>query len=123
MYLTIVKPDNLVLLDRHPQTFNLPDFDVPGNLHALQWQNDTGHMEYSNQPNETISALPEWTGPLIEEHQRLTELQNAERDKRAREAVHLNNGSARQSRVEARQLQQQQAQQKQINQLVMEKLS
>ena len=123
MYLTIVKPDNLVLIDRQPQTLNLLDFGVPGNLHALQWQNNTGHIEYSNQPNEEISLLPKWTGAVIEEHRRMTGEQEAEREAGERQAVHFNNGSARQSRMEAQQIKQQQAQQQHINQLVMEKLS
>ena len=58
MYLTIVKPDNMTLIDWHPQTFNLLDYGVPGNLHALQWQNDSGHIEYSNPVSYTHLTLP-----------------------------------------------------------------
>ena len=123
MYLTIVKPDNLVLIDGQPQTLNLLDFGVPENLHALQWQDSTGHIEYSNQPNEDISQLPEWTGAVIEGHRRMTGEQEAEREASERQAVHLNNGGARQNRIEVQQLQQQQAQQQHINQLVMEQLA
>ena len=123
MYLTIVKPDNLTLIDQHPQTFNLLDFGVPGNLHAVQWQNDRGHIEYSNLPNEDISQLPDWVQPVIQEHQRLTELQETERKQAERQAVHVSNGSDRQSRIEDYQQQKQQDRQEQINQLVMEKLA
>ena len=123
MYLTIVKPDNLTLVDRHPQAFNLLDFGVPGNLHALQWQNDRGHIEYSNLPNEDISDLPGWVDPIVQEHRRLTELQTAERELAERQAVHFANGGARLSRLDKQQQQKQQAHQEQINRLVMEKLA
>ena len=123
MYLTIVKPDNLVLIDRRPQSFNLLDFDVPGSLHALQWQNDRGHIEYTNRPNEDIIQLPEWAGPVVKEHQRLSELQDEEKELDNRQAVHLANGGARRSRVDEQQQQEQQKHQEMINRLVMEKLA
>ncbi|MCW7552121.1 hypothetical protein NX722_05570 [Endozoicomonas gorgoniicola] len=123
MYLTIVKPDNLTLIDRHPQTFNLLDFGVPGNLHALQWQNDRGHIEYSNLPNEDINDLPGWVDPIVKEHRRLTELQTAEKEQADRQAIYLGNGEARLNRLDKQKQQKQQAQQEKINRLVMEKLA
>lgn len=99
MQLTIVEPDNLVLIDQRPQTMNLIDFDVPENLHALQWQNDKGHIELSNQLNEDISTLPKWTTAIITEHERLTELQKEQEDEAAKENIHISNGQARQERM------------------------
>jgi hypothetical protein len=33
---------------------------TPPNVHALQWQDVAGWIEYVDQPNEDITALPEW---------------------------------------------------------------
>ena len=122
MQLTIVKPDSLVILDRRSQSLNLTDFDIPGNLHALQWQDKQGHIEYSNQPNDTISQLPGWAEPVIQEHRRLTELQDTEREQEASKAIHQINGGARSERIRQQKMQQLAARQQKINQLVQEKL-
>ncbi len=103
MRLTIVQPDRLTLVDGIAQHFNLQDLGVPPNLHALQWNNKEGHIEYSNEANETISALPEWVAAVIAEHQRLTEEQRQPEDKQARAAVFVGNGQARIDRLERRQ--------------------
>ena len=120
MRLTIVKPDNLVILDKRSHRLSLTD--VPGNLHALQWQGSQGHIEYSNQPNEAIRQLPGWTEPLIQEHQRLSDIEDTEREQAGRQAVHQLNGDARQRREEqsrnARLLKEQQT----INHFVREQM-
>jgi len=103
MRLTIVQPDRLTLIDGVPQHFDLQKFGVPPNLHALQWNNKEGHIEYSNEPNETITVLPQWTTAVIEEHQRLTEAQRQEQEKEARAAIYIGNGQARQERIERQQ--------------------
>ena len=33
---------------------------TPPNVHALQWQDIAGWIEYVDQPNEDITVLPEW---------------------------------------------------------------
>ena len=33
---------------------------TPSNVHALQWQDIAGWIEYVDQPNEDIIVLPEW---------------------------------------------------------------
>lgn len=41
---------------------------TPANIHALQWNNDAGHIEFNDgQPNEIITALPLWSDqPILE---------------------------------------------------------
>lgn len=103
MRLTLVQPDRLTLVDGAPQHFDLQKFGVPPNLHALQWNNKEGHIEYSNAPNEALAALPDWTTAVVEEHRRLTEAQQQEQARQAREAVYIGNGQARRERIERQQ--------------------
>jgi hypothetical protein len=65
MKLTIIKDDNAVYLDG--KSFSNLNLTVPTNIHALQWNNDFGHIEYVNseKPNETINELPEWTSNCL----------------------------------------------------------
>lgn len=66
MKLTITTDDKLVYEDG--LCYFIEDFSgVPDNVHALQWNSDTssGWIEFNNnQPNESISALPEWAVQL-----------------------------------------------------------
>jgi hypothetical protein len=69
MKLTIIPIDNIVIIDgdnsHHP--LSLGECDIPINVHALQWYDTYGFVEYKNnnhlaekQPNENISVLPTW---------------------------------------------------------------
>ena len=122
MQLTIVLPDQLTLIDGQPQRFDLDKFDVPPGLHALQWKNDTGHIEYSNLPNEPLDTLPDWVDAIIEEHRRLTLEQTSLTEKQLRQAVYLSNGQARIDRRERQRSLRNLAQQSFINERVLEKL-
>ena len=74
MNLTIVRADDLVIIDDKPQTFDLSPYSFPADFWALQWRNDQGEIEFNNQePNQFINELPEWTTAIIAEHARLTE--------------------------------------------------
>ena len=121
MLLTIVKPDNLTLIDQYPQNFDLLNY-VPGNLHALQWKNNKGHIEYTNLHNEEISELPDWADPIVQEHRRLTQLQIAGQEQEQRRSLHLQNGFVREERITKQRQQKLMKQQKHINQLVLENL-
>jgi len=59
MKLTIIPSDGAVYEDglSYP---NLIWEGTPPNVHALQWQDVAGWIEYIDQPNEDITALPEW---------------------------------------------------------------
>jgi hypothetical protein len=61
---TIIVDDSAVYLD----TGVLTDLDfsqcgIPEDVHALQWLDDKGHVEFRGQfaHNEPITALPEWS--------------------------------------------------------------
>lgn len=70
MKLTIIREDGAVYQDGIVYT-NLNLSFIPSNVHALQWNNDKGWIEYSEdsdgnrQPNEKIDILPEWANTAI----------------------------------------------------------
>lgn len=57
MRLTIVKDDNIIIKDNRPISVNLST--LPEDFHALQWLNDSGHIEFKtrNKANQEISDL------------------------------------------------------------------
>ena len=65
MKLTIIREDGAVYQDGIARS-NLNLSFVPSNVHALQWNNDKGWIEYSEdsdgnkQNNDKIDVLPEW---------------------------------------------------------------
>ena len=74
MNVTIVYPDDLVIIDGKPQRFDLSSYSFPAAFWALQWHNNQGEIEFNNtEANQMITELPEWTTAIIEEHARLTE--------------------------------------------------
>lgn len=59
MKLTIIPVDRAVYEDGLCYS-NLVWEGTPLNVHALQWQDIAGWIEYIDQPNENITVLPEW---------------------------------------------------------------
>ena len=59
MKLTIIPSDGAVYEDGLAYS-NLVWEGTPPNVHALQWQDVAGWIEYIDQPNENITVLPEW---------------------------------------------------------------
>lgn len=59
MKLTIIPIDGAVYEDGISY-LNLVWEGTPPNVHALQWQDIAGWIEYVDQPNEDITVLPEW---------------------------------------------------------------
>lgn len=60
MRLTIIPIDKAVYVDGDC-LMPLDWQGTPDNVHALQWNNDSGWVEYRDDiPNETISVLPDW---------------------------------------------------------------
>jgi hypothetical protein len=59
MKLTIIPSDGAVYEDGLAYS-NLVWEGTPPNVHALQWQDVVGWIEYIDQPNENITVLPEW---------------------------------------------------------------
>lgn len=53
-HVTVVPTDQLVLVDGHALRFA---FDAPERLHALQWHEGSGHLEFTDgAPNQPLSA-------------------------------------------------------------------
>lgn len=121
MKITIVKPDNLTIIDGVALHFDLSKA-TPDNLHALQWSVANGHIEFTDQANELIDTLPDWTVLIIEEHQRIQEEQQKEREKEAKQNLFIANGLARQERIDNSHQSKLRQQQQKINDYVLEKM-
>ena len=66
--LTIVPDDNLVVVDDSFIRFNLKPFNLPKALHAVQWLNGRGHVEWKNGTrNQTLKHLTTYH-PIIKSH-------------------------------------------------------
>lgn len=70
MKLTIIKDDNAVYKDGLCLD-GLPLTTIPSDVHALQWKDSTGWIEYVDQikPNESIVQLPSWATAALAEWQ------------------------------------------------------
>jgi len=69
MRLTIIPSDNAVYVDSvFKGPLNLSQFNIPSNVHALQWYDTKGWLEFNDSPdpftpkppNEIISELSQW---------------------------------------------------------------
>jgi hypothetical protein len=65
MRLTIVPSDNKVVVngDSSHRPLDLSLCNIPANIHALQWYDTEGEIEFDGRPkplNEDITELPEW---------------------------------------------------------------
>lgn len=58
MRVTIVVPDNLILIDGRPATADLSTLAAQG-IHAVQWYDNHGEVEFigHEKPNERIESL------------------------------------------------------------------
>jgi hypothetical protein len=67
MRLTIIPSDGAVYKDGY--SFSGLDLSsVPANVHALQWYETEGEIEFSGKPkpqNETITELPSWANDCV----------------------------------------------------------
>jgi hypothetical protein len=62
MKLTIIPIDGTVNKDGTAYTgLDLSSCGIPSNVRALQWQETKGWLEFYDQQNEDITALPSWT--------------------------------------------------------------
>ena len=68
MKLTIIKDDGAVYKDGVVY-LNLNLNEMPTDVHALQWNNDSGHIEYvegtDHVLNEKITELPSWVNNIL----------------------------------------------------------
>lgn len=121
MNLIIIRPHNLVVVDTDALNFDLSE-SIPENLYALQWQQTHGHIEYTDQPNEDITELPDWAVAVVEEHQRLLQVQEQQQRMQAQHEIMLVNGQARKERVRKARVARQRAEQQAINHFVREQM-
>lgn len=76
MRLTIVPFDGVVIIDGNNkvQPFDLSQCGIPADVHALQWYDTRGWIEFSDDedpftpkpPNQAIDALPEWANACVQ---------------------------------------------------------
>jgi hypothetical protein len=80
MKLTIVKSDNQVYKDGTcVMNLDLSSCGIPNDVWALQWDNNSGWIEYSNgNPNEDITELPAWATACESVFEAGLALENAE---------------------------------------------
>ena len=64
-HVIVVPSDRLIIVDGTPLQF---DFPVPENLHAIQWHNGTGEMEWRDDINHplTLADYAEDVAPFVE---------------------------------------------------------
>lgn len=101
-HITVVPSDKLIIVDGHALLF---DFPAPENLHALQWHEGEGHMEFTDDLNQTLSG-PELYASEVAPYVTLWEAEKArlEAEAIAAEAARLeayNSPQARADRVRA----------------------
>jgi len=65
MKLTIVVPDNAVIIDGIFQSLDLFAFNLPANLRAVQWDGDTGWEEIAGFPNAELKDIKKYH-PVID---------------------------------------------------------
>lgn len=79
MKLTIIKDDGTVYKDdKVYKNINLNQ--IPSDVHALQWNNGNGHIEFVNniKANENITELPSWANEALTSWQNAYEAEQAE---------------------------------------------
>ena len=67
---TIIVEDGAVYLDKWVYiNIDLSMCNIPNNIHALQWLNGKGHIEYigHTMPNLDINELPDWAIKCVEQ--------------------------------------------------------
>ena len=76
MKLTIIVDDKAVYIDGvmkayAPLPLDLSECGIPTNVHALQWNETAGWIEFKDNPdftkdqNEVINALPDWANNCV----------------------------------------------------------
>jgi hypothetical protein len=77
MRLTIIPSDKTVYVDGvvkayAPLPLDLTQCGIPSNVHALQWYETEGDIEFNNNPdgtkpqNQPITELPSWANACVE---------------------------------------------------------
>lgn len=76
MRLTIIRDDNVVLIDGRAMHVSL-SLLLPANLHAVQWDGETGHIEYNDgTPNEALAGISSWQ-PVVDAWEAARQVEDA----------------------------------------------
>jgi hypothetical protein len=68
MKLSIIPSDGTVVKDNYAYTeLDLTSANIPSDVHALQWKETQGHIEFVDnvQPPEEITELPTWANTCV----------------------------------------------------------
>ena len=98
---TVVPADHLIIVDGAALVF---PFDAPTNLHALQWRGGTGHTEWTDGPNQPLTAedYDEQVAPFITRWQdEKARLEQAAAEAEAARLAEYNSETARFERLRA----------------------
>lgn len=98
---TVVPADNLIIVDGKALVF---PFDAPANMHALQWRGDTGHTEWTDGPNQPLTAedYDEQVAPYVKMwEEEKARLEQAAADAEAARLAEYNSEAARFERLRA----------------------
>ena len=74
MRLTIIPFDSIAIIDGVAKKSDFSGCNIPPEIHALQWYDNRGWLEYSEsadpflpkKPNEDIYSLPDWANACVE---------------------------------------------------------
>jgi hypothetical protein len=69
MRLTIIPVDKTVYVDGNSRILDLSSCAIPTNIHALQWYETEGEVEFNGKPkpqNELITELPVWANACVD---------------------------------------------------------
>ena len=98
---TVVPSDHLIIVDGAALVF---PFDAPTNLHALQWRGGTGHTEWTDGPNQPLTAedYDEQVAPFVKLWQdEKARLEQAAAEAEAARLAEYNSEEARFERLRA----------------------
>jgi hypothetical protein len=84
-HVTVIPSDHIVIVDGFPLRFS---FDAPANLHALQWHEGKGEMEFTDSDNQQFTGeeYAENVAPYVEAWEKEKSRLDAEAEKQAKEA-------------------------------------
>lgn len=98
---TVVPADNLIIVDGKAL---VSPFDAPANMHALQWRGDTGHTEWTDGPNQPLTAedYDEQVAPYVKMwEEEKARLEQAAAEAEAARLAEYNSEAARFERLRA----------------------
>lgn len=79
MKLTIIRDMGLVHVDGRGHA-ELDMSSVPSNVRAVQWDNNSGEIEYTDRNNEPITSLPSWASDIATARKAIIDAEIAEEE-------------------------------------------